>query len=69
MVTIVRQGSDPKKTPIQATCSNCYAQIEFLPIEAEYISDQRDGDCYKIACPCCAKPIYAASHRQVRPYD
>jgi hypothetical protein len=56
---IVRQGVDQSKQPVQAECNHCHTVIEFLPFEAKYVSDQRDGDFYQIACPTCNNNITA----------
>lgn len=50
---IIREGTDPAKKAISASCNRCRTEIEFLPVEAKYVSDQRDGDFYQIACPVC----------------
>lgn len=54
---IIKRGVDPKTKPLSGTCRNCMTEITFLPVEAEYVSDQRDGDFYKIKCPVCADTI------------
>ena len=54
---IISKGVDPATVPIIASCSKCKTQIEFLPCEAKYTSDQRDGDFYSIACPVCKSTI------------
>lgn len=60
---IIKQGQDPQATPLRATCTRCHTQIEFHPIEAKYIADQRDGDFYQIACPVCPATITANASR------
>ena len=54
---IIRKGTDPAAQPIRATCSNCKTEVEFLPHEARYSSDQRDGDSYSADCPTCKRII------------
>lgn len=57
MVIVVTQGIVPENQPIRATCGHCKTVIEFLPEEATYTSDHRDGDFYTIPCPVCEKII------------
>lgn len=54
---VIKQGTDPSTQPIHATCSNCKTEVEFLPHEARYSSDQRDGDFYSVDCPTCNRTI------------
>lgn len=54
---VIKQGIDPATKEIRATCSNCKTEIEFLPHEARYSSDQRDGDFYSVDCPTCKRII------------
>lgn len=58
---IIRQGADPAKEHIEAECNRCGTIIKFLPIEAKYVSDQRDGDFYQIKCPVCPGTITKAA--------
>lgn len=48
----------PKDRFARVQCSNCNCVFEFTSGEGEYVSDQRDGDCIKIACPTCKIDIY-----------
>ena len=54
---IVARGTDPADIKITATCRNCTSVIEFVPLEAERVFDQRDGDFWRIKCPVCSKDI------------
>jgi hypothetical protein len=54
---IIRQGADPKQTPLRGECTRCRTVIEFHPTEAKFVPDQRDGDFYQIACPTCSATI------------
>lgn len=56
---IVRQGADPVKQHIEGECTRCRTVIKFLPVEARYVPDQRDGDFYSIQCPVCPNMITA----------
>lgn len=60
MVKIIKQGKVPETTPIRCSCNHCRTVFEFLPVEAKYVSDQRDGDAYKIACPVCKRDCWVA---------
>jgi len=55
MVRIIKQGTIPENQPIQTDCNHCSTVFEFLPFEAQYNHDQRDGDYYSIACPTCKR--------------
>jgi len=57
MVTIIKPGIDPATVVIDGRCTHCGCEFTFLPKEAEYQSDQRDGDFYKIKCPTCPKSV------------
>jgi len=60
---IIHQGTDPATKPQYGTCTYCRTQIEFMPYEAKFHSDQRDGDVYEIPCPTCHKPIWSPVKR------
>ena len=66
---IIKEGVDPATQPMYATCSRCRTQIQFLPGEASYHSDQRDGDFYQIKCPVCPAMITKNIGTTARPYD
>jgi ribosomal protein S27E len=57
---IIKQGIAPESVPLHGRCNHCRTEIEFLPMEAKYNSDQRDGDFYSIECPTCRRTITAA---------
>lgn len=52
---IIKSGK--KRVTHVATCQ-CNCSFEFEKKEAEFISDQRDGDCYVINCPECKAPVW-----------
>lgn len=54
---VIRQGQDPRLTPVTCTCAQCRSEIEFLPHEAKLVSDQREGDFYQLMCPVCSSTI------------
>ncbi len=58
---IIKQGKLPEEKIIRTTCDKCQTIFEFAVKEAEYISDQRDGDSYKIKCPLCHKEHYIST--------
>lgn len=60
---IIREGRDPKTIPMLASCNHCKTQVEFLPIEAKYVSNQREGDYYQVDCPVCNHQITASATR------
>lgn len=55
---ILEKGVDPETTPVQHRCNHCRTLFEFLPGEAQYVPDQRDGDVYKIGCPVCRRDCW-----------
>lgn len=55
---IIKRGAPPSEIPLQATCHHCKTEIEFVPLEAQFIADQREGDYYRIPCPVCLIYIY-----------
>lgn len=65
---IIERGTDPQSTPIRATCNHCKTVFEFHPIEAEYTSDQRDGNFYLIGCPVCKHTVTKDINRGAYPY-
>lgn len=50
---IIRAGKLPEQREYRTTCRKCQTFFSFLQGEAEYNSDQRDGDFYSISCPLC----------------
>lgn len=61
MVRIIKEGREPDTKPVVATCSRCSTVFEFFPPEAQYVSDQRDGDFYSIDCPVCKREVTKAA--------
>ncbi len=64
---IISKGVDPATVPIMASCNKCKTTVEFMPAEAQYTSDQRDGDFYTVDCPVCKSKITANVHGLARP--
>lgn len=60
---IITPGIDPRDVAHQATCTRCAAVIEFTPREVERVNDQRDGDFFMFACPCCGANVTKAVPR------
>lgn len=60
---IIQQGTNPASRPLTGSCNHCDTVIEFLPFEAKFHSDQRDGDFYSIECPTCRRQITASAPR------
>lgn len=48
---IITEGELPETRPIRTTCRSCRTLFEFTPAEATRVSDQRDGDYYRVTCP------------------
>ena len=59
MAKITKVGELPGKHILSARCNSCKTEFEFAAQEAEYKSDQREGDYYEIACPLpgCGKTV------------
>ncbi len=55
---IIKQGQLKSAKFYQCKCRECDTEFAFERGEAEYISDFRDGDCLKIACPLCKEFSY-----------
>ena len=58
MVTIIKQGSLPEDRLFETTCSHCGTIFTFQRKEADYRSDQRDGEYLIISCPYCNRSVY-----------
>lgn len=50
---IIEQGALPEEKIYKVRCNNCSTLFEFKKHEAEYVSDQRDGDFLRVSCPFC----------------
>lgn len=48
---IIKEGRLPRAKVYRAECNNCGTIFEFKKEEAQYTSDQRDGDFLTIGCP------------------
>lgn len=57
---VIHRGELPEQKRYQAECNYCRSVMRFQRSEAEYVSDQRDGDCLKVICPVCDRPVYVA---------
>ena len=55
---IIERGEEPELQPMRCRCNHCRTLFEFLPMEATYVSDQRDGDALKIGCPVCTRDCW-----------
>lgn len=54
-------GKLPAEHQYKITCHNCGTVFEFLRKEAEYVTEQRDGDYLIVTCPLegCGKQLSA----------
>lgn len=50
---ILRSGTTKKIKSTTIECIHCDCKFSFTKDEAEYISDQRDGNAYIVKCPEC----------------
>ena len=54
---IIKEGRLKSEKVYQPTCNDCKTIFEFKQGEANYVSDQRDGDCLQINCPFCGQVV------------
>lgn len=66
-VKIIQQGTLPELRPYRCECTHCRTVFEFLRSDAEYVSDQRDGDFLRIDCPFCGKACTVSALTPQRP--
>jgi RNase P subunit RPR2 len=52
---IIERGDLPESKVFQSRCTRCQTLYEFERREAEYRSDQRDGDFLLTHCPTCGR--------------
>lgn len=50
-IKVTKPGKLPAFDLMRGTCSHCKAEVECNRGDAEMLSDQRDGDAYKVRCP------------------
>jgi hypothetical protein len=60
---IIKAGKLPQNQTYKTSCANCKTEFEFEKGEAEFVSDQRDGDYLKVPCPLpgCGKISYVTT--------
>lgn len=61
MIKIIERGIKPDDKEYRTSCSRCKTVFEFVRSEAEYVSDQRDGDALVIECPVCKERVWRAA--------
>jgi RNase P subunit RPR2 len=61
MIEVLRKGEKPEDRTYSAACGNCKSLLRFKRSEAEYVSDQRDGDAVTIECPVCKSKVFVAA--------
>jgi RNase P subunit RPR2 len=57
---VVVKGQRPEDRVYRGSCKHCHTTVEFIRIEARYVSDQRDGDALVVTCPTCDQEIWTA---------
>jgi len=50
---IIKAGEKPEDKTATVRCKKCNCVFKFAAKEAEFVSDWRDGNSYKIKCPEC----------------
>ncbi len=58
---IISKGRKPEEKEYRVTCDDCDTVFEFKKREAQYVSDQRDGDALKIKCPVCNRMVWTVA--------
>jgi hypothetical protein len=61
VVEIIKRGKLPGNQVHECTCRDCKTVFRFKEAEAEYVSDQRDGNALKISCPVCSRACWIAA--------
>lgn len=56
-VKIIRPGKKPEDVIHEVECRHCTTVFQFTRGDAETVSDQRDGDFLRIACPFCKQDV------------
>ena len=57
---VLKRGITEDEKVYDATCMKCKSLLRFKRADAEYVSDQRDGDYLKINCPVCRGMVTAS---------
>lgn len=52
-IEVLKRGVTEDEKVYEAVCFSCKSHLRFKRSDAEYVSDQRDGDYLKINCPVC----------------
>lgn len=56
---IVKRGTPPEDRTYALECNRCETEFKFKQSEGERVSDYREEDFVRIACPVCSSPCYA----------
>ena len=59
---IIKRGKKSEERVYRVTCDDCGTVFEFKRAEAEYVSDQRDGDALTVKCPLCKRKVWTAAN-------
>jgi hypothetical protein len=57
MVDVLKRGKIPGDISHIVACRKCDSRLRFRRLEADMVSDPRDGDYYKITCPVCREMV------------
>ncbi len=60
---IIKRGELAGDAVYTATCNQCGTHIRFQRKEANFVSDQRDGNALVIECPVCCEEIWTSVRR------
>ena len=60
-IEVLERGSPPSEKVYETHCNGCHSKLRFKRSDAQFTSDQRDGDFLSIACPVCGRNVYTAA--------
>ena len=66
-IEVIRRGHLPENDQFEAECYRCKTGVRFLRSDAQFTSDQRDGDFVTVKCPACGDSIHVASAKGKSP--
>lgn len=54
---IIRKGVASESKTYRVSCDNCDTLFKFQQLEANWVTDNRDGDYLEVDCPVCGKSV------------
>lgn len=68
-IEIIKRGLRDSELTARFHCLHCKSELKAARGDGEFISDQRDGDSIRFACPVCQRDIWVAVGRFRREED